>query len=457
MEVRDDAEGYAFSTLWHDSHQQFNYTRKVRYEFVSEGGIVALCKRYRQHAEETGLLVTLKEKRKEAPQLDQFLGAISFWIVDWPDIDLLKQMKADGIERALINYHSTEGFPEGTVNRIGKNVTYEPMDMDFTDQLHELSYLAGRYDYYRTIYPPNDPGLQTTDGNLWIMRMIGYPEQLAKDPDGAIVPGFGARGAVSDELIRGHRCSKCQADMALAYIPVDLQRTGYDARLLDAVCAVEWKECYDPEHPVTREQDMQYRLKQLSIPTRFGQITGTEGLASWAVPTTIYGEGPTTFTRFFRRIGGQQLKTTPRDMPEEYREVVLNERLRAPLWQLVFHDATIITNRWNITANRYTDESYWDQEDLINLLHGQMPTFLTTKEDYAKTGKRIAETFKTVCDWNSKIGYEEMTNFEWLTEDATVQKVTYESGRSVIVNFGKKSHKLANGDIVKGRNYRFED
>lgn len=454
MKVWTDPAGYQYAVSWHDTKGRLGYTRQVSYRFTAAGGAVALCKVYREEAKASGLLVTLREKSKSIPGIERFLGAISLWLVDWPDADLIGKIKAAGVDRALVNYHVTGPVPPGVVNRYGHNTTYEAMDRRFTDHLHALGFLAGRYDYYRTIYPPNDDG---RGGNGWIMRFVGYPEQLAHDEHGKIRPGFQGgnqrRNAASDTAIRGNRCSKCQYEMAQIYIPLDIDRTGYDARLLDAVCAVNWQECYNPAHPVTREEDMQWRRKQLRVAMDNGQVTGTEHIASWAVPHAVYAEAPTTFVRFagYREsFNGQSF--TP---PESFITVVLDERIRFPLWQLVFHDAVVITNRWTFTANRYTDEKIWDKEDLMNLLHGQMPTFMLDAANFEANAGHFARTAQTVGQWNAKVGYEEMTDFRWLNPDGSMQEAVYASGESVVVNFGRDEQTLPDGLRVPAGGFAF--
>lgn len=151
---------------------------------------------------------------------------------------------------------------------------------------------------------------------------------------------------------------------------------------------------------------------------------------------------------------GSRLKpSVPLDMPDEYRRVVLNERLRAPLWQLVFADASVLTNRWNITANRYTNPQDWDQEDLLNLLHGHMPTMLINRTTYPAVAARLARTYETVCRWNATVAYQEMTDFRWLDEQGGVQQATYASGRNVVVNFTPAEFALPDGARVPARSY----
>jgi len=64
---------------WESQKGKFGYARKLRYVFFDEGGHVAICKRYRRHAEQIGKLKTLEEKRRENPNVDLLIGAVNVW------------------------------------------------------------------------------------------------------------------------------------------------------------------------------------------------------------------------------------------------------------------------------------------------------------------------------------------------------------------------------------------
>lgn len=89
-----------------------------------------------------------------------------------------------------------------------------------------------------------------------------------------------------------------------------------------------------------------------------------------------------------------------------------------------------------------------DRQRVINLLHGQMPTMLLNRANYEANADRIARTYDTVCWWNGIIGYEEMTDHCWLTDDGKVQQVTYASGANVVVNFGEDDCTMPDGKLV---------
>ncbi len=53
---------------WEPQKGQFGYARRLRWVFFDDGGYVAMCKRYRQYARQTGLLKTLGGKTAREPQ-----------------------------------------------------------------------------------------------------------------------------------------------------------------------------------------------------------------------------------------------------------------------------------------------------------------------------------------------------------------------------------------------------
>ena len=101
----------------------------------------------------------------------------------------------------------------------------------------------------------------------------------------------------------------------------------------------------------------------------------------------------------------------------------------------------------------FADEKVWDKEDLMNLLHGHMPTFMLNRENYTTTAPHLLKTFQTVCEWNRAIGYEEMTDFRWLTPDGSVQQAVYASGRSMIVNFGDQDFAFSSTEKVPAKGF----
>ena len=148
-----------------------------------------------------------------------------------------------------------------------------------------------------------------------------------------------------------------------------------------------------------------------------------------------------------------QFLPNPIQVRPEYRDITLNETLRVPLWELVFHDAVVVSSRWDYTPNRFTDKRDWDKETLFYLLNGDMPTFLTDRADFRANKDRFVRASRTVGKWNEQTGFEEMTDHRWLAPEGRVQQATYESGKRVVVNFGPGEFRLPDGKVVPDQGY----
>lgn len=118
--------------------------------------------------------------------------------------------------------------------------------------------------------------------------------------------------------------------------------------------------------------------------------------------------------------------------------VELNERVRVPLWDLVFHDSVVSTWRWNFTPDRYPpDPKWWNKHDLLLMITGDMPIFLVNREHLTTNGDRIARTYQTCSEWNAKIGWDELVDHRALTPDRAVQESRFSSGLAITVNFSR--------------------
>ncbi len=86
---------------WQSQKGKLGPTRKLRYIFFDRGGHVAMCKRYRSYAKQTGLLKTLEQKRRENSNVDLLIGAVNVWCWERDSLSIVKEMKSLGIERIL--------------------------------------------------------------------------------------------------------------------------------------------------------------------------------------------------------------------------------------------------------------------------------------------------------------------------------------------------------------------
>mgnify|MGYP001563072546 FL=1 len=144
----------------------------------------------------------------------------------------------------------------------------------------------------------------------------------------------------------------------------------------------------------------------------------------------------------------------PFDLSEEYREVDLNERVRVPLWDLVFHDSVVSSWRWEHTPDRYADPKWWDKHDLVQLITGSMPIFMVSPAHLETHGDRITQSYRTCAEWHAKIGWDELVDHRALTPDRSVQESRFSSGWSVTVNLSDKPYTTHDGSVVAPNSYR---
>ncbi len=125
---------------WEPQKGEFGPPRRIRYCFLA-GDYVAMCKRYRQYAQQTGNFKTLAEKRAENPNVDRLLGAVNVWCWDRSGPDLCAELQQLGIERILWSRRSA---PEEI------------------RQMNEMGVLTSRYDIYQDVQDPaNFPKLRS--------------------------------------------------------------------------------------------------------------------------------------------------------------------------------------------------------------------------------------------------------------------------------------------------------
>ena len=66
---------------------------------------------------------------------------------------------------------------------------------------------------------------------------------------------------------------------------------------------------------------------------------------------------------------------------------------------------------------------------------------------------RYLRTYRDVCGWHEKIGFDEMTDHRLLTSDRLVQETRFSSGWNVVVNFGSAAWDDPRGFVVPGSSY----
>ena len=404
---------------WESQKGHFGYARRLRWVFFDDGGYVAMCKRYRQYARQTGLLKTLAEKRRENPNVDLLVGAVNVWYWENDAVGICRELRAAGIDRIL---WSNAASPE-TLR-----------------QLNALGILTSRYDIYQDVMDPaNFPKLRWIHSD-W--TTAGWPKDLMRDAEGNWLRGWEVEGKDGQWYPCGVLCDRQATDYARRRIPADLKTHPYRCRFIDTTTAAPWRECFDPAHPLTRSESRFWKmdlLKYISQDCRL--VTGSETGHEAAVPYVHYFEGMLSLGPYRVPDAGRDMTRVWDEVPESLAKFQTGHFYRLPLWELVYHDCVVAQWYWGDYNNKLP--KVWDRRDLINALYGTPPMFMFDRKQWQQRQERFVRSYQVAAPVARATGYVEMLSHRWLTADHAVQETRFAGGVTVTVNFGDRPYKLA--------------
>jgi hypothetical protein len=419
----------AFTTqpVWRPSLGTVRYPRKLQVRLLPEGGYVAMAKRYRQHLIERGEFVTLRQKAVRRPAVAKLMGAM----------DVHLRAPSPDEQRALVEYLEGLGVAKMFLNTGG--------DAALIAWMKARGHLVGSYRIYTDIHPPQ--GDRPARGEIYSR---GYPDDAYTLPDGGPTRGFG----FSETRRTTYRSSVLQMPLMAEMVPPLLHENGYEAIFLDVTGSLPLKEDYHPQRLLDRAADRAQRRALLQYTAAQNVVTGTEDGQSWTAPDVDYFEGMNMPRRFGYMPGitvGNFAQSF--DLNAEYKQIDLNEAVRVPLWDLVYHDSVVSTWRWNFGRNRYSDPAYWEKHDLLEILLGNMPIFLLNADLARRHGARLAQTYRDVCTWQGRVGWDELVDHRALTPDRAVQESRFSSGWAVTVNFSERAYQMSDGSTLGPRSF----
>lgn len=435
-----------FSIVWVSSLSRFSYDRKMRMVFFDRGGYVAQCKRYRPYAWEKNNVTPLHSRLDRFPNLHKILGAVHIYV--WDDArtkEFLQELKESGIEKALILWNPNHApYP----------------DREFTPTAKALGYSVGNQELFTDIHPDTPKRLERKKELPLLLNC--YPGKFefltAKTKDGGTYSNqFGiyvCPAAIREEMTK-------RIDQTLADYP---QETLF----LDVYQANGLYECYDKRHPVTREGYAKSIVDNMKfIEDTYGMFVGSEFGADYGAGHGVYVYGMMTLQRTWfdsaatvpgsiYYIGDWKNGPRPtimlgsRTATPDYHKYSLNEYTRIPLYELVYHDAVVTSWRWEDCSHHYPE--IWWKKDLFNMLYGNVPLWSLDQSRFTSYKATFIESYKKVLPWVQQICLDEMTDHKFLSEDHLVQKTSFSSGRSIMVNFGGEDYEYE-GRVIPARGY----
>jgi len=403
----------------HPSKGKFGYDRTFFFTFVDHGGYVEMCRRYRNHAESLGYVRTLREKALDNPNVDRLIGAVDFWaFAQFRNEDFIDTLLDYGFDRLEIvfpmNYVNPESLP------------------GLIEYINGRGLLSSRYDCFTDVYPPTHPDNPN-------FRIEGYPEDVIVNADGSLCRGWVTYLDDGTAFQGYHTCSLTHERYASDTLSEELAREPYNARFIDVELASHLYECYSPLHPATRRDDAVHRTRTLKVVKEdFGLVVGSEEAMDFAFPHVDYGMGTMSIVA---PEGAAYDWVHPIDKPGEmFVRYSMNPAFRVPLHGLVYHDTHVAT--WYTGDGVSKVPGYWDDKDLFTILYGTMQVFMPPGMNYWNLNiEKFITSYHLTSSVFRRVGYERMTDHEFLSRGGAVQKTEYSNGWTVVVNFGAEDYR----------------
>ncbi len=320
----------------------------LRIRMMGKATYGGVARAYREEAKAKGYLVTWDEKLRELPRREALFGAsnVKLWTclnrrmneestaeesvrVDWTfdqAAQIAEHLKNDlGLDRVLFilggwtsgGYDCRHPDIMPTAPECGGNVGLA----DCVRRVEKLGYTLGLHDNYQDMYRD-----AASWGEQWLM----------KDREGKVRMGgrwLGGRAYLT--------CS--EKALELARRPQNLPEVAHTvepgAYFIDTTFAVGLQECFDPNHPLSRADDLHWKTELSKYArSQFG-IFGSECGREWAIPCADFFEGLSGVS------GGL------------YHNAGLMDQLGAtqvPVFEMIYHDCIQIYGKYGYRPEKAT-------------------------------------------------------------------------------------------------------
>lgn len=316
--------GYGVTPVW-VFEDRLNTPREVRYLPLPGGDYVAIAKRYRADLMAGHEYVSLREKARGAPEVENLCGALlghrHLAPVEPPGADCFHLANAYGFFRAA----QRAGFDRVVAHdTIRGNLADLKAAADFARSLSP-GFRLSVYDNFLDIFKP---GEQPWDESSGVKCYPPFDESLiTRERDGSLRRNFRVERKGKPDIWTYAVCPARRLDVARPQIAQMLATLGRGSIYIDVEGAVPLSECFSHDHPVTREQDCHFRRRLLAgVKQAFGAVSTEAAPIGCLAPAVEVG----SYFSLYQYSGhGNSL------------ERVLPPLIPIPLHPLVFHGSLL--------------------------------------------------------------------------------------------------------------------
>lgn len=380
-------------------------------------------------------------KHALAANLSEAFEPVDTWM-NGSTVDLIKDLKASGIEQAWIGLNSWE------------QAYAKP---ELAETAVKQGYLIGPYDSYHSIHKPGEEQWITAkfeDSSL-------YDHATVLQQNGEKAAGFQNVGRKLNPVLSMPSVKQRIGEIMAAGIP-------FNSWFIDCDATGEIYDDYSPEHVTTKQEDLAARLERMAyIRDEHNMVIGSEGGNDFAASAIAFAHGIElkSFSwidkdmksnkeseyyigKYYSPTGGVAEHFSKRiPVKDEYYKIFAAPEYDLPLFKLVYNESVITSYHWDwstfkikgATADRMLREVLYDVPPLYHLDREEWETY---KED-------IISHTKVWAEFSRQAVTQEMTDFKYLKEDGSVQMTRYGESIEVTANFGdvEYSHE---GNIIPG-------
>jgi hypothetical protein len=415
---------------------------------------------YRRYAEKRGLAVTLREKIRRQPHVELMIGAANakLWTC------LARRMNEESTKEESVKVHWTFDEAAQVAEHLRKDVGIE----------RSLFIIGGWTEGgYDCRHPDNLPANPECGGNEALanavkrVQALGYvaclhdnvqdmyrdakswdPAFIEKNPDGSLIKGGRWLGGRAYMVCAPKQLELAQRPQNLPETKAMFSPWSY---FIDTTYAVGPRECYDPNHPIDRNDDIAWKIRLSDYAREMFGTFGSECGREWALPHSDFFEGLAGVSgRYFHNL-----------KPEDFGATVI------PFFEMVYHDCQICYGKYGYPAERaakyvahhvlcarplhyhsFPDHLYWQSAATQGKTDKDAQTpdaacYTRSDNGWAEgmhpTDVFVKNTQEVLGPLHSATAYERLTQMEFLTKDFTLRQATYGSGQNAtktIVNFG---------------------
>jgi len=420
--------------LYTELHHHFKRTNKHIATFeisiiLSEKTPIAPALEYKKFLKERNALKTLNEKARANKQIEKLYGAMHVYL--WGSgrsLAALDKLQGLGLKNLWLGYDQD---PRTHTHLVTSQIIEKAVN---------LGYLIGPYDSFHTMEDPKKS--ESING---IFEGL-YPSGCIVDEDGKKNMGFGGKGChMSSEALALE-----QPQNKTIYNRVDnFIKTGINSYFLDCDATGELFDDYSPTHPMTKEKDRENRIERMKyIANQKHMVLGSETAAAWSVPIIVFAHGNFSV---FNAIHWNFTKSKeygkwwPQEKPgfffksvkasEDYMKAKYDPQYRLPLFQTVFHESIITTDRWEISHLKIANAV--KVRELLELFYGVPSIWSLDLEEIEKQGPHLQKLYQFFSPLHKIIATEELRSFTWATDNRQVQQIVFGDQVILTANFSE--------------------